>query len=54
VFAGGEGGRRGWGEGEEAGVVEESYWTREVSDNEELLKNEEGGQKKQKRWNESR
>jgi hypothetical protein len=48
VFAGGEGGRRGWGEGEEAGVVEESNRTREVSDNEEPLKNEEGGQKKQK------
>jgi hypothetical protein len=47
VFTGGEGGRRGWGEGEEAGVVEESYRTREVSDNEERLKNE-GEQKKQK------
>jgi hypothetical protein len=41
VFTGGEGGRRGWGEGEEAGVVEEGYRTREVSDNEERLKNEE-------------
>ena len=48
MFAGGEGGRRGWGEGEEAGVVEESYRTREVSDNEERER------KEQKRWNESR
>ena len=54
MFAGGEGGRRGWGEGEEAGVVEESYRTREVSDNEEPLKNEERERKEQKRWNESR